>query len=70
MNNISETFVGIQRSLLNSLVLWFCYTELCCFLFEWDSRDRKHICILKQWPKRELLIPGQIKLSEYSINQR
>jgi len=26
---------------------------------EWDSRDRKHHYIKKQWPKRESLIPGE-----------
>jgi len=27
------------------------YTEVCSFLCEWGSRDRKHCCIQKQWPK-------------------
>jgi hypothetical protein len=34
------------------------YTKFCCFLYEWDSRDSKYHYIQKQWPKRELLIPG------------
>ena len=35
------------------------YTMFCCFLCEWDSWDRKHRYIQKQWPKRASLIPGQ-----------
>ena len=33
------------------------YTKFCCFLCEWDSRDRKNHFVKKQWPKRNL-IPG------------
>jgi len=29
------------------------YTKFCCFLCEWNRRDRKHYCIQNQWPKRE-----------------
>jgi hypothetical protein len=35
------------------------YTQFCCFLSEWDSRDRKYHYIQKQWPKRQSLVPGQ-----------
>jgi hypothetical protein len=35
------------------------YTKYCCFLCEWDSRDRKNHYIQKQWPKRDSLIPGK-----------
>jgi hypothetical protein len=41
--------LGLQRS----------YTKLCCFLCEWDSRDRKYHYIQKQLPKQESLILGQ-----------
>jgi len=34
-------------------------TEVCCFLCEWDSRERKYRCIQKEWHKRKSLIPGQ-----------
>ncbi|GBM04160.1 hypothetical protein AVEN_115532-1 [Araneus ventricosus] len=34
------------------------YTKFCCFLFQWDSRDRKKHYIKKVWPKRQFLIPG------------
>jgi hypothetical protein len=35
------------------------YTKFCCFLCEWDSRDRKTHFIKKQWPKRKNLTPGK-----------
>ena len=41
------------------LVLHHGYTKFCCFLCEWDSRDRKHHCIQKQWPKQETFILRQ-----------
>jgi hypothetical protein len=28
------------------------YTKYCCFLCEWDSRDKKNHCVNKLWPKR------------------
>ena len=42
---------------VNDLLLG--YTKFCCFLCQWDSRDRKYHYIQKQRPKRESLIPGQ-----------
>jgi len=27
------------------------YAKFCCFLSEWDGRDRKHHYIQKQWSK-------------------
>ena len=35
------------------------YTKLCCFLCEWDSRDKKNRYIKKEWPKRGSLTSGQ-----------
>jgi hypothetical protein len=35
------------------------YSKYCCFLCEWDSKDRKNHYIQKQWPKRDSLIPGK-----------
>jgi hypothetical protein len=35
------------------------YTNHCCFICEWDSRDRKIHYIKKEWPKRKSLSPGQ-----------
>ena len=35
------------------------YTKFCCFLCEWDSRDRKSHYVKKLWPKRESFNVGQ-----------
>ncbi|GBO18166.1 hypothetical protein AVEN_169336-1 [Araneus ventricosus] len=34
------------------------YSKFCCFLCQWDSRDRKKPYIKKVWPKRQFLIPS------------
>ncbi|GBN73965.1 hypothetical protein AVEN_18997-1 [Araneus ventricosus] len=34
------------------------YTKFSCFLFQWDSRDRKKHYIKKLWPKQHFFIPG------------
>ncbi|UYV67757.1 hypothetical protein LAZ67_5001915 [Cordylochernes scorpioides] len=34
------------------------YTKFCCFLCEWDSRDRERHYIKKSWPNREIFTPG------------
>jgi len=34
------------------------YTKYCCFLCEWDSRDKKNHYVNKLWPKRTSLTPG------------
>jgi len=35
------------------------YTKYCCFLREWDSRDKKNHHVNKLWPKRTSLTPGE-----------
>jgi len=35
------------------------YTKFCCFLCEWEIRDKKYHYIKKEWPKRESLTPVQ-----------
>jgi len=35
------------------------YTKYCCFLYEWDSRDKKKHYVNKLWPKRTSLTPGE-----------
>jgi len=35
------------------------YTNSCCFLCEWDSRDKKNHHVIKLWPKRTSLTPGE-----------
>jgi len=34
-------------------------TKYCCFLCEWDSRDKKNHYVNKLWPKRTSLKPGE-----------
>jgi len=35
------------------------YTKYCCFLCEWDSRDKKNHHVNKLWPKRKSLTTGE-----------
>ena len=35
------------------------YTKYCCFLCEWDSRDKKTHYVNKLWPKRTSLTQGE-----------
>jgi len=35
------------------------YTKYCCFLCEWDSRDKNNHYVNKLWPKRTSLTPGE-----------
>jgi len=35
------------------------YTKYCCFLYEWDSQDKKNHYVNKLWPKRTTLAPGE-----------
>ena len=35
------------------------YTKYCCFLCEWDSRDKKNHYVNKLWPKQTSLTPGE-----------
>jgi len=35
------------------------YTKYCCFLCEWDSRDKKSHYVNELWPKRTSLTPGE-----------
>ena len=35
------------------------YTKYCCFLCEWDSRDKKNHWVNKLWPKWTSLTPGE-----------
>lgn len=43
------------------------FTKFCCFLCEWDSRDKKSHYDRKSWPTRESLIPGQKNVSRVSL---
>ena len=35
------------------------YTKYCCFLCEWDSRDKKYHYVRKDWNLRQQLVPGE-----------
>ena len=35
------------------------YTNYCCFLCEWDSRDKKNHYVNKLWPNRTSLMRGE-----------
>jgi len=35
------------------------YKKYCCFLCQWDSRDKKNHFVNKLWPKRTSLTPGE-----------
>jgi len=35
------------------------YTKYCCFLCQWDSRDKKNHYVNKPWPKLTSLAPGE-----------
>lgn len=35
------------------------FTKYCCFMCEWDSRDRKQHYIKRDWPRRKSLVPGE-----------
>ena len=35
------------------------HTKYCCFLCQWDSRNKKNHYVNKLWPKRTSLTPGE-----------
>jgi len=43
------------------------YTKYCCFLYEWDSRDKKNHYVSKQWPKRTSLTPGEKNVVNFPL---
>ncbi|GBL92720.1 hypothetical protein AVEN_119110-1 [Araneus ventricosus] len=54
---IDSSNVSLKAVLLHNVGLQAGYTKFCCFLCQWNSRDRiNHI--KKVWPKRKFLIPG------------
>ena len=44
------------------LGMQFGYTKYCCFLCEWDSRDKKYHFVNKLWSKRTSLTSGEKKV--------
>ena len=53
---------GELKVIVALLGLQLAYTKFCCFLYEWDSTDRKYHYIQKRWSKQESLILGQKNL--------
>jgi hypothetical protein len=39
------------------------YTKYCCFLCEWDSRNKKHHYVRKDWPQRHTFTLGKMNIS-------
>ncbi|GBM20775.1 hypothetical protein AVEN_30025-1 [Araneus ventricosus] len=53
---IDSSNVSLKAVLLHNVGLQAGYTKFCCFLCQWNSRDRKNHYIKKVWPKRQFLI--------------
>ncbi|UYV77585.1 hypothetical protein LAZ67_15001631 [Cordylochernes scorpioides] len=43
------------------------YTKCCCFLCEWDSRDRERHYIKKIWPNRKIFTPGHKNIANLPL---
>lgn len=43
------------------------YTKFCCFLCEWDRRDKAHHYVRREWPPRAGLEPGKKNVSHPSL---
>ena len=35
------------------------YKKYCCFVWEWDSRDKRNHYVNELWPKRTSVMPGE-----------
>ena len=46
------------------------YTKYCCFLCEWNSRDRKLHYIRKNWPERKMMEPGKKNIQYRALVSR
>jgi len=46
------------------------YTKYCCFICEWDSRDRKQHYIQKKWPIRNSMQPGSKNVLRVPLVER
>jgi hypothetical protein len=49
---------GVLKVVAMLLRMQLGYTKYCCFLCEWDSRDKNNRYVNKLWPKRTLLTSG------------
>jgi hypothetical protein len=46
------------------------YTKYCCFLCLWDSRNRTEHYIRKDWPPRQVAIPGASNVANFPLVER
>ena len=46
------------------------YIKYCCFICEWDSRDRKQHYIKKKWPIRYRMHPGSKNILRVPLIER
>jgi len=53
------TLCGYLKTVALLLGMQLGYTNYCCLLCEWDSRDKKNHYVNKLWPKRTSLKPGE-----------
>ncbi|UYV69193.1 K02A2.6-like [Cordylochernes scorpioides] len=58
MKDTVGKYAAILKSLLSCVGLQLGYTKFCCFLCEWDSRDRERHYFKKIWPNRKIFTPG------------
>jgi hypothetical protein len=58
-DEFKRKFCGDLKAVALLLGMQLGYTKYCCFLCEWDSRDKKNHCVNKLWPKRTSLTPGE-----------
>jgi len=67
MTNLSGSYVVFSRLLAMLLRMQMGYTKYCCFLCEWDSRNKKNHYVNKMWPKRISLTPGEKNVINSSL---
>ena len=58
---------GDQKVVALLLGMQLGYTKYCCFLCEWDSRDKKNYYVNKLWLKRTSLTPGEKNVVNHSL---
>jgi hypothetical protein len=57
-NRFKQKLYGNLRVLALLLGMQLRYTKYCCYLCEWDSRDKNNHYV-KLWPKRTSVTPGE-----------
>ena len=62
-NKYSWKICGDLKVIALLLGMQLGYTKFCCFICEWDSRDKKNHYVRKEWPKRRSLTPGKMNVT-------